>query len=88
MFKKKSTQTPPSAQQVIVVQQPRQSNMLAAIISFFLPGVGQLIQGRFFACITWWVLLAISAASCVIGVGFVTTPILWLIQVSDAAAHK
>lgn len=87
MLKRKSPSQPP-AQQVIVVQQPRQSNMLAAIISFFLPGVGQLIQGRFFACITWWVLLAISAASCFIVIGFITTPILWLIQVSDAAAHK
>lgn len=73
---------------VIVVNQGRQSQALPALVNVFLPGVGQLIQGRILAWLVWWVVLALSAASMFIVIGFVLTPILWLICIIDAARYK
>lgn len=55
---------------------------------FFIPGLGQLIQGRVATAIVWWIVLVSSAISMAIFIGFVTTPILYLICVADAARYK
>lgn len=36
----------------------RQSQALPALLNVFLPGVGQLIQGRFLAFVGWWSLFS------------------------------
>ena len=37
-------------------------NVIAALCSFFIPGLGQLIQGRVLWAITWFLLAAWQAA--------------------------
>lgn len=71
---------------IIVNQQPSQA--LPALVNVFLPGVGQLIQGRFLACIAWWLAFAVSIALMMAVIGFVTTPILWLACIVDAARYR
>lgn len=37
-------------------------NVIAAICSFFIPGLGQLVQGRVFSAIMWFVAACIAFA--------------------------
>lgn len=37
-------------------------NVIAAICSFFIPGLGQLVQGRLLSAILWFVAACIAAA--------------------------
>ena len=54
----------------------------------FFPGLGQLIQGRILAWLLWWVALFVSALLTLAVIGFITTPILWILCVIDAAKYK
>ncbi len=65
-----------------------QSQALPALASFVIPGLGQLVQGRVFVAFGWWITLSISLLSCFILVGFVSTPILWICCVVNAANYK
>ncbi len=59
-------------------------NVIAAIASFFIPGLGQLVQGRIFAAIFFLVLA--------VGINVFTLGLLgWighLIAAIDAAVHR
>ncbi|WP_374603491.1 hypothetical protein [Arenimonas sp.] len=35
-------------------------NVIAAICSFFVPGLGQLVQGRILSAITWFLLACVA----------------------------
>ena len=74
--------------QTIIVQAPRQSQALPALASFCFPGLGQLIQGRVLAGAAWFVANAISGVLILAGIGIITTPILWLLCIVDAAKYK
>jgi TM2 domain-containing membrane protein YozV len=37
-------------------------NVIAAICSFFIPGLGQLVQGRILSAIIWFVLACVAFA--------------------------
>jgi len=79
--------------QTIVVQSggstgPAPSQALPALANFFVPGLGQLIQGRFLAGIFWFVLNIIAAISMLAVVGFVLLPLVWLLCIVDAAKYK
>ncbi len=67
---------------------PKPSQALPALVNVFLPGVGQLIQGRVLAWIFWWVVLFVSVTAISVGIGLITTPILWLICIIEAAKHN
>ena len=41
------------------MRQGSTGNVIAALVSFFLPGLGQLIQGRILACILMLIVLGI-----------------------------
>jgi hypothetical protein len=72
-----------------VVNAPPQSQAFPAFINLLcFPGLGQLIQGRLLAAIIWWCLHVMAAASCVIGIGFVLWPIVWIACVIDAARYN
>ena len=60
---------------------------MAAFLSFLCPGLGQLIQGRVLAGLIWFVAVCISGLLCFVAVGFVTTPILWIWCVVNAAKY-
>jgi len=45
-------------------------NVLAAICSFFIPGLGQLVQGRILAAIIFFVLVSVNYALSATGILF------------------
>ncbi|MDA0525693.1 hypothetical protein [Methanococcoides alaskense] len=55
-----------------------------ALLSFFVPGLGQIIKGEIFKAIGIWVALGISGLLTFIVIGFVLAPIIWLWQIYDA----
>ena len=56
-----SQENQPNPQNVVVnVSTPPQSQALPAIVSFFLPGIGQLIQGRVQVWLIWWGTMAVG----------------------------
>jgi TM2 domain-containing membrane protein YozV len=56
-------------------------NVIAALASFFIPGLGQLIQGRFFAALFFFVLCSIMWV-------FLLGWLIHLLAVLDAAWYK
>jgi len=63
-------------------------NVLAAICSFFIPGLGQLVQGRVFAAILFFIGMIVSWALTWIVIGWVMVPIVYLWCIIDAARYR
>jgi TM2 domain-containing membrane protein YozV len=63
-------------------------NVLAATCSFFIPGLGQLVQGRILPAILFFVAMAISWGLVLILVGYILVPIVYLWCIIDAARYK
>ncbi len=63
-------------------------NVIAAICSFFFPGLGQLVQGRIMAALMFFVAAVISGALIIVLVGYVLYPIVWIWGIIDAAKFK
>ena len=59
---------------------------LAAVLSFFFMGLGQIYNGQIGKGILFIVLYGISVLLMYIVIGFITTPILWIWGMVDA--HK
>ncbi len=57
---------------------------LAAILSFFYMGLGQIYNGQIAKGVFFIILYSISALLIIILVGIVTTPILWIYGIYDA----
>lgn len=72
-----------SGQPVIVhVNTPPQSQAFPAIVSFFLPGIGQLIQGRAMAWLGWWLTFgAAMIANVILCFTFIGVPLAILFGV-------
>lgn len=63
-------------------------NVLAAICNVFIPGLGQLVQGRILAAILFFVGAALSGAATVIVIGWVLLPIIYIWSIVDAAKFR
>jgi len=63
-------------------------NVLAAICNFFIPGLGQLVQGRIFTAILFFVFYVISLVLIWALVGWLLVPIVYLWSIIDAARYK
>lgn len=63
-------------------------NVLAAICSFFIPGLGQLVQGRILAAILFFVGMAISWVLVYIAIGWILVPIVYIWCIVDAARYR
>lgn len=57
---------------------------LAAVLSFFWPGVGQIYNGQIAKGIVFIVLAAIFGWLMVVVIGFILYPILWVYAIYDA----
>ncbi len=57
---------------------------IPALLSFFVPGLGQIIKGEFFKALGIWAALAISWVLSFVIIGLITGPIIWLWQIYDA----
>jgi len=73
---------------VVMSNQGSAGNVLAAICSFFIPGLGQLVQGRIFAAIMFFAALIISGILVWILIGWILVPIVYLWSIIDAARYK
>ena len=63
-------------------------NVLAAICNVFIPGLGQLVQGRIMSAIVFFVASLIAYATIYIGIGFILVPIVYIWAIIDAAKFK
>jgi TM2 domain-containing membrane protein YozV len=63
-------------------------NVLAAICSFFIPGLGQLVQGRVLAAILFFVGMIISWALTWVVIGWALVPIVYIWCIVDAARYR
>lgn len=68
----------------IVINQ--RSPLLAAILSAFLSGLGQIYNGQFGKGIAYLLIYVLCIASMMIIIGFLLTPIWWVVGVIDAYA--
>jgi len=57
---------------------------LAAILSFFYMGLGQIYNGQIGKGVAFIVMYTISAFLIIILVGLITTPIMWIYGMYDA----
>lgn len=66
-------------------------NVLAAICSFFIPGLGQLVQGRILAALVFFVLVSVNYSLAATGILFFMALfgfIFHLWAIIDAARFK
>jgi len=70
------------AQQIIVVAE--KSPGLAAVLSFFWAGLGQIYNGEISKGIVMMVAYVVSCILMAAVIGFFTTPILWIYGMVDA----
>ena len=57
---------------------------VAAVLSFLVPGLGQIYNGQLLGGIGLFLLYGFSIALMIIVIGFITTPILWILGIIDA----
>ncbi|HXU06302.1 MAG TPA: hypothetical protein VN903_35345 [Polyangia bacterium] len=66
------------------VRRARARHSAPAILSFFIPGLGQLIKGDVLKGILFFGLSVVFALLCYVVIGFVLTPLFWLYQIYEA----
>jgi TM2 domain-containing membrane protein YozV len=75
-------------QPVVAIHQQQQSQALAAVANVFMPGLGQLIQGRLIDALAFFLLYCMAVVSIVILIGFIAAPAVWIWSIVDAANHR
>jgi TM2 domain-containing membrane protein YozV len=73
---------------VVMSNQGSGGNVLAAICNFFIPGLGQLVQGRILPALFFFIGMAISWVLVWILIGWILVPIVYLWAIIDAARYK
>ena len=63
-------------------------NVIAALTNFFIPGLGQLIQGRVVAAATFFLLVTIGGALWFLIVPAIVAGIAYIWSIIDAARWK
>ncbi len=66
-------------------------NVIAAICSFFIPGLGQLVQGRIFKALMFFVIASVSyalTATVILFFMWLVGAIFHLWSIIDAAKYK
>ncbi|WP_342304779.1 hypothetical protein [Methanolobus sp. ZRKC5] len=61
-----------------------QKHGIPALLSFFIPGLGQIIKGELFKAIGIWVVLVICLILQFILIGYLLGAIVWIWQIYDA----
>lgn len=63
-------------------------NVIAAICSFFIPGLGQLVQGRIMPAILFFIAMMASWALVYILIGWILVPVIYIWCIIDAAKYQ
>src|SRR6266446_9571509 len=74
----------PAANAGLLMVQPAGSPGLAAVLSFFICGLGQIYNGQIFKGISMIIAYGISVLLIFAIIGLITTPILWIWGMVDA----
>ena len=69
-------------------QQGSAGNVIAALCSLFIPGLGQLIQGRLLAAILFFVITAVGYATYWLVIPGIIAVIVHLVAIINAARYK
>lgn len=69
-------------------QQGSAGNVIAAIASFFIPGLGQLVQGRIMSAIIFFVITAIGYATMWLIIPGIIAVVAHLWAIIDAAKFQ
>ncbi|MGB0663381.1 MAG: hypothetical protein ACPGMR_06300 [Pontibacterium sp.] len=69
-------------------QQGSAGNVIAALCSLFIPGLGQLIQGRLLAAILFFVITAVGYATYWLVIPGIIAVIVHLVAIISAARYK
>ena len=69
----------------IVVRE--ESQAIPALASFFVPGLGQLIQGRVMAALVWFLVIVLAAGSIIAFIGILLYPMVVILCTIDAAKY-
>jgi len=57
---------------------------IAALLSFFVPGAGQIYNEQIWQGILWFIAYCISLVLCILVIGFIFAPLVWIIGILDA----
>jgi TM2 domain-containing membrane protein YozV len=68
----------------VVLARPTEKHGVPALLSFFIPGLGQLVKGHIGKGVVVFFGMIASVALMYAAVGFITTPIVWVWQIYDA----
>ncbi len=68
-----------------MAEQGSGGNVIAALCSFFIPGLGQLVQGRLFAAILFFVVCGVGYFLWVLIVPLIIAALVHLWAIIDAA---
>ena len=63
-------------------------NVLAAICNVFIPGLGQLVQGRILAALLFFAAAGVAYLTIFIAIGYILVPVVYLWAIIDAAKFK
>src|SRR5436189_4607524 len=75
---------PMAAEVQDAVRRARMRHGAPALLSFFIPGLGQLIKGDVLKGIIVFFVSAFCWLLCLVYIGFVLGPLFWVIQIYDA----
>ena len=64
--------------------QPQKNAGLAAVLSFLIPGLGQIYNGEVGKGIVIFIIQVINGFLMTVFIGFVTWPIVWIWSIYDA----
>ena len=70
-----------------MAEQGSGGNVLAAICSVFIPGLGQLVQGRVIPAILFFIFWTVAGALMWVGIGWILLPIVYIWCIIDAARY-
>lgn len=62
----------------------KKTHGVPALLSLFVPGLGQVVKGQWLKGIGIWIGLAICSVLMFVIIGYILAPILWLWQIYDA----
>jgi TM2 domain-containing membrane protein YozV len=62
----------------------KKTHGVPALLSFFVPALGQVVKGEIFKAIGIWIGLIIGGLLTLVLIGFILVPIIWLWQIYDA----
>lgn len=62
----------------------KQKHGVPALLSFLVPGLGQIVKGHLLKGIGHFIAAAVAGALSIVGIGLILYPIIWIYSIYDA----